>query len=164
MNRLADERLARDDRAVAARMAIDARNLQPAGVAAADDLRALAGTVEVDAAHLEAVAHLPDAVEDQPMTLIAIRERALTAQILRDRERHLGESADRLRILIPEAGQRVGERPLPAVAHALGDVRLQTVVVGLAGVRNHPDHAVERERAAADVRIGIRECRWPDRT
>src|SRR6185503_10943163 len=107
-------RLARDDRSHfgadpgrrrGVPQTIDARNLQAAGVAAADDLRPLTRTVEVEAAHLEAVAHLPDAVEDQPMPLIAFRQRSLASQILDHRERHFGEAAERLRVLVPEAGQ-----------------------------------------------------------
>ena len=71
---------------------------------------ALTGAVEVDAADLEALPDFPDAVEHQAMPLIALGERALTTEILGDGERHFREPADRLRILIPEASQRVGER------------------------------------------------------
>ena len=70
MDRLADEGLTRDDRAVQPH-AIDARDLQPASVAAADHLRALTGPVEVNATELEALPDFPDAVEDQTMPLIA---------------------------------------------------------------------------------------------
>ena len=89
------------------------------------------------------------------MPLIGFRQRPFAAEVLRHREGNCREAAERRRILIPEAGQRVGQRALPAMAHALGEARLQPVVVGLAGVRNHPDDAVQRERAVRDVRIRI---------
>ena len=37
----------------------------------------------------------------------------------------------------------------------LGEVRLQSVIVGSARHRKHPDHAVERERSTAGVRVRI---------
>src|SRR5262249_61560216 len=64
MERRSDEALTRDDRArssmriTRAAQTGDARNRQPTPIAAADDLAAKSGAVEVDAAHLEAVAHV----------------------------------------------------------------------------------------------------------
>src|SRR5256885_1224633 len=89
---------------------IDARNLQATRIAAADDLRPLARTVEIEPAHLEAMADLPDAIEDQPMTLIGFRQRPFASKILDHREWDLGEAAERCRILIPQTTQRIRER------------------------------------------------------
>ena len=88
VQRLADEVVARHDRAVGAQAAVD-----PVGasrvpqIAAVVGEEARAGAVEVEAAQLEAVAHVPDAVEHRAMTLIVFGERVLAAEVRRHRER-----------------------------------------------------------------------------
>src|SRR5712664_3743817 len=121
MDRLADETFARDGRAVEPQP-VDAGDAEPARIAAADDLGALARAVEIDPAQLQALPDLPDAVEHQAVPLIGFGQRSFAANILRDRERHFGEAADRRRIPVPETGQRVGERRLPVTTHALGEI------------------------------------------
>src|SRR5207245_3443039 len=88
-------------------------------------LRALPRSVEVDAAQLQTVTDLPDAVEHEPMTLIGFRERPFAAGVVRHREWHFGETADRRRVAVPSTRPRVGERTLPAMADSLRHVRLQ---------------------------------------
>src|SRR5437763_1849709 len=93
MDRIPDEALSRDDRAVEPQP-VNAGDAQTARVAAADDLRALAGAVEIDATQLQAAGHLPAAVEHEPVPLIGFSQRSLAAEILRDGEWHFGEAAD----------------------------------------------------------------------
>ena len=78
------------------------------------------------------MADLPDAVEDGAMALIGRAKRPFTGDIWRDRERDFLEirAAQRLRILRPEAGEGVGDRPLPVVAHPLPEHGLQPAVIG----------------------------------
>src|SRR6266550_9084920 len=96
MERRADEAVARNDAAVrplrvVEPQSIDASDLQPARIAAADDLAAKTGPVEIDAARLESAAHLPDAVEHRTVALIGGAQCPLTRDIRRDLERHLPE-------------------------------------------------------------------------
>src|SRR5205823_4422267 len=124
VDRLANEALARNNRSVQSH-SIAAVELKIAGIAAADHLRSLTGAVKVPSAQLEAVPDLPDAVEDQPMTLIGFRQRALAAEVLRHRERDLVKAAERLRVPAPETGQGIGERALPPVTQPPGQAGLQ---------------------------------------
>src|SRR6266508_104630 len=138
VERIAHERFARDDRAwlrtdsrrrVGVSQAIDARDLEAARIAPTEDLVPLTGAVEVDAADLKAVTRRPDPVEHRAMPLIIFRQRSFTAKVLCDRKCDLLEAAQGKRIAIPESRQRVGQRPLPAMAQALGDVHLEPVIV-----------------------------------
>src|SRR5262249_20009555 len=93
------------------------------------------------------------------MPLIRFRQRTFTPQIRRNGERDLGEPAERWRIPVPETAQRIRERTLPTMAQTLRETRLQSVIIGLADVRNHSNDAVQREGAMADVRVRIGNAR-----
>ena len=70
--------------------------------------RRLPGAVEIQAAHLEAVSHVDDTVEDGPMALVAHAERPLPTEI----RRQLESDTLRLRLEVPVARQLVhGRRP-----------------------------------------------------
>src|SRR5215471_10764750 len=79
MNRLPDEAFTGNDRTIRSEGVIQPQavetccSAESTCVASAESLGAQAGAVEIDAAHLEAVRHLPDAVEGQPMPLIGFR-------------------------------------------------------------------------------------------
>jgi predicted TIM-barrel fold metal-dependent hydrolase len=82
----------------------------------------VAGAQVVQSAHLESVTHLPDAVEDGAVTLIARRQRvrAGAAEVELHRERHDVETAERLRICVVEPRQCIRRRGLPVLAQSLG--------------------------------------------
>src|SRR5438034_3790533 len=79
MNRVSDECVARHDGAVRAQPA--ARPTRIAVVTRDSDALPLAGTEEIQPAHLESVRQLPDAVERGAMALIGGRERIFAAEI-----------------------------------------------------------------------------------
>src|SRR5262245_16394070 len=60
------------------------------------------GSEEMERAHLEAFAHLPDTVQHHAMALIVCRETPLTAEVRGGCEGDLLETAERLRIRIPQ--------------------------------------------------------------
>ena len=86
VNRPSDEGVAGHDRAIrtqARRSAAAAAVAQVATIAVAV---AAAGAVEIDPAELEAVACLPDAVEDRAVALVGGREGLFGADVRRERE------------------------------------------------------------------------------
>src|SRR5712691_463579 len=89
VNRLADEVVQRNDRAVWPQ-AVAARVARKTHIAAVCRRQALAGSEEIDAAHLQAVLQLPDTVEDRAVTLITD-----AVAILRPEVRSQGETAGR---------------------------------------------------------------------
>src|SRR5262249_22467417 len=113
VKRRSDERLARDDRAsradriAGAAQAGDARDRESARVATADRLRAQTGSVEVDAAHLETMSHVVDAVDDGAITLIGFRKRPLVADVDRHRTGVLVEAGERWWVTVVEPAERV---------------------------------------------------------
>src|SRR5215471_16439312 len=148
MDGIADERLARNDRAIQPQSIEPCRQIS--SVASAHGLCPHARTIEVDTAQLETVADLPDAVEGQPMSLIGLRERVFTAKIRCNGIRHLRESAERLWISGPQSGQRIRQRGLPVLVHALRDARLQTVVIGPSVKRIDAHNSPLRKRLMTD--------------
>src|SRR5262249_4775461 len=85
MNRIADQHIARHDRAVRTQAA--ARGTRRAEVTAIAGGEALTGSEEVQPAQLERMRKLPDAVEHGAVTLIRRGQRVLAAEIRRDFER-----------------------------------------------------------------------------
>src|SRR5438132_13623288 len=115
-----DEAVARYDRRVRAEPVRSRRADQcRTDAGAGGDREALAGAVEVNPAQLEAVTDIPDAVEDRPMPLIGYCRPVIVAESRVDLEGNLCQPAQRPRVAIAERGQRIGERPLPPMAHPL---------------------------------------------
>src|SRR6185503_1406007 len=80
MNRLAHERIARNDRPVLA-IPVHGPFADVTVQVAGGDLIALTRSVEIHPAHLEPAARLEDAVEYEPMTLVGSRQRVLVPEI-----------------------------------------------------------------------------------
>ena len=88
------EVVARDNGAVGTQaLALDRARAEDAKIAAIGGGRSIAGAGVVDAAQLEAVAHLPDAVQHHAVALIAFGKAPLAVQILRKLERHFNRHA-----------------------------------------------------------------------
>src|SRR6185369_1479088 len=102
---IADKAVARHNGTIRAEALRDRLESLPEAsqVFAVNGRQPLAGAIEVGPAQLEATAHLPDAVEHGAVPLVGHRERVVTAEILRDRERHLFQAAEGRRIAIPES-------------------------------------------------------------
>src|SRR5574341_1534407 len=78
-----DEVVARDDGAVSTQ-AIGGKGPHLPQIAAVGGRAALPGAVEIQAAHLEAIRHFPDAIEHGPMSLVADRERPFALVVRRE--------------------------------------------------------------------------------
>ena len=138
VNRIADELVARHNRAVGAQPHFRQRPFI-ASVDSGIRTQACAGAKKVDPAHLQAFANVPDAVGREAVALIGDGIRVLAAHIRRQREadRPVVDDpvaadepllADWARIV--EVGKRVAGRKLPVVAIALGQGEIGAVVVG----------------------------------
>ena len=139
--------VARNDRAVWTQALAEVRT-RASYIAAVGVRLTDTGGEEVQRAQLEALAHLPDAVQHHTVALVVRRQAPLTAEIRDGVHRQLLESAERLRVGVPQARQRVRGRALPPLAEALGHRRLQGMVGRPAEVRVHRDDA--------PIRVGAR--------
>src|SRR5215510_15868861 len=106
----------------------------------------------MERADLEAVAHLPDAVEDGSVSLVIGGKAPLTTQIWNGVERDLLQTAERFRIGVPQTRERVCSRALPAMAEPLRDAGLQRMIGGAREVCVHRDDAPIRVGAQGAVR------------
>src|SRR5207237_7658503 len=91
MERQADEIVPGDNRPVGTQASTATRS-DVAQIGAVARAVAQTGTIEIQAAYLEAVPQLPDAVEHRAVALIGEREAVLAAKIRRDREADIWRS------------------------------------------------------------------------
>src|SRR6185436_5584879 len=119
----------RDDGAVGTKaLALDRARAEDAKIAAVGSGRSIAGAEVVDAAQLETMPDLPDAIHHHAMALIAFREAPFAVEVLGELEWHFyrrgaGHALERLSDRVPEPRQCVGVRGLPAVAHSFRERR-----------------------------------------
>src|SRR5262245_63128478 len=90
------------------------------------------------------------------MALIGDGEAVLAPEVCYDREADLLDTTERRRIAVPQRGQRVGERSLPAMREPLRQHGLQPVVVRPSGEHLLSDDAPFGKRTARAVRERIR--------
>src|SRR6185369_8985327 len=111
MNRIADKAVAWRETAAGTRRPRACAADCSAGiehVAAVGGRESLAGAVEIETAHLDAIPSLPDAVEHGAMTLVSRRQSVLFAERRLHRERHrIHHAAPRRGLSVAERGQRV---------------------------------------------------------